>query len=101
VIKVIWGSNWDPLLARDTTGRLRQLMEECLAGTTRPSSRATARSCARSSSVAIRRRRRWWRLDRRPILGALRGGHDPMKVFTAYKAASEHRGHPSVISPRR
>jgi len=32
VIKCLWGSNWDPLLARDTTGRLRQLMEECVDG---------------------------------------------------------------------
>ena len=32
MIKCIWGSGWDPLLARDTTGRLRQLMEECVDG---------------------------------------------------------------------
>src|SRR5258708_36816935 len=32
VIKVIWGSNWDPLLARDHTGKLLQLMEECVDG---------------------------------------------------------------------
>ena len=32
VIKVVWGSNWDELLAKDTTGRLRQLMEECVDG---------------------------------------------------------------------
>ena len=32
VIKVVWGSGWDELLAKDVTGRLRQLMEECVDG---------------------------------------------------------------------
>src|SRR6059036_1528882 len=98
VIKVIWGSNWDPLLARDTTGRLRQLMEECLDG---------EYQAFKSRDGAFVRKEFFGRYPETAALVAdwtddqiwalSRGGHDPMKVFTAYKAASEHRGHPSVI----
>ena len=98
VIKVIWGSNWDPLLARDTTGRLRQLMEECLDG---------EYQAFKSRDGAFVRKEFFGRYPETAALVAdwtdeqiwalSRGGHDPMKVFTAYKGATEHRGHPSVI----
>jgi pyruvate dehydrogenase E1 component len=98
VIKVIWGSNWDPLLARDTSGRLRQLMEECVDG---------EYQAFKSRDGAFVRKEFFGRYPETAALVAdwtddqiwalSRGGHDPMKVYTAYKAAAEHRGHPTVI----
>jgi pyruvate dehydrogenase E1 component len=98
VIKVIWGSGWDALLARDTTGRLVQLMNECVDGEYQTfKSRdgkfvrdkffgrypETAELVAHMSDDDI------WALSR--------GGHDPRKVYAAYKTAFEHTGQPSVI----
>src|SRR5947208_1604157 len=98
VIKVIWGSNWDPLLARDTTGRLRQLMEECVDGDYQAfKSRDGAfvrkeffgRYPETAAMVADWTDEQIWSLSR--------GGHDPIKVYAAYKAASEQKGQPTVI----
>src|SRR6266850_3842771 len=98
VIKVIWGSNWDPLLARDSSGRLRQVMEECVDG---------EYQAFKSRDGAFVRKEFFgkypetaamvadWTDDQ--IWGLTRGGHDPMKVFTAYKTATEHKGHPTVV----
>ena len=61
VIKVVWGSRWDPLLAKDHTGKLlRQVMEETVDGEYQVSRHATAPTCARNSSASIRRPSRWW-----------------------------------------
>jgi len=98
VIKVIWGSNWDPLLARDSSGRLRQVMEECVDG---------EYQAFKSRDGAFVRKEFFgkypetaamvadWTDDQ--IWALTRGGHDPMKVFTAYKTATEHKGHPTVV----
>ncbi|HLI97901.1 MAG TPA: pyruvate dehydrogenase (acetyl-transferring), homodimeric type [Candidatus Baltobacteraceae bacterium] len=98
VIKVIWGSSWDALLERDHTGRLVQLMNECVDGDYQTfKSRdgkfvrdnffgrypETAELVAHMSDDDI------WALQR--------GGHDPRKVYAAYKAAFEHKGQPTVI----
>src|SRR5256885_5896403 len=98
VIKVIWGSNWDPLLARDETGRLRQLMQECVDGDYQAfKSRDGAfvrkeffgRYPETAAMVADWTDEQIWSLSR--------GGHDPIKVYAAYKAASEQKGQPTVI----
>ena len=98
VIKCLWGSNWDPLLAKDTTGRLRQLMEECVDGEYQDfKSKDGAyirknffgRHPETAAMVAD------WTDDE--IWSLTRGGHDPIKVYAAYKAAVEHRGQPTVI----
>ena len=98
VIKVVWGSDWDPLLARDTTGRLRQLMEECVDGDYQAfKSRDGAfvrkeffgRYPETAAMVADWTDEQIWSLSR--------GGHDPIKVYAAYKAASEQKGQPTVI----
>ncbi|WP_072378015.1 pyruvate dehydrogenase (acetyl-transferring), homodimeric type [Hyphomicrobium sp. NDB2Meth4] len=98
VIKVIWGSNWDELLARDTSGKLRQLMEECVDGDYQDfKSKDGAyirknffgRYPETAAMVADWSDERIWKLTR--------GGHDPSKVFAAYKSAVEHRGQPTVI----
>lgn len=98
VIKVIWGSYWDPLLAKDTKGLLQQRMMECVDGeyqTFRARDGAYVRKhffgkypellemVANMSDDDI------WRLNR--------GGHDPHKVYAAYAAAVKHQGQPTVI----
>ena len=98
VIKVIWGSYWDPLLAKDTKGLLQQRMMECVDGeyqTFKARDGAYVRKhffgkypellemVANMSDDDI------WRLNR--------GGHDPHKVYAAYAAAVKHQGQPTVI----
>lgn len=98
VLKVIWGSNWDPLLARDQGGTLRRLMTEYLDG--------DYQSC-KAKGGGFTREHFFGRYEetKRMVasmtdeeVGRLRrGGHDPLKVFAAYKAATEHTGQPTVI----
>ncbi|HEX2839749.1 pyruvate dehydrogenase (acetyl-transferring), homodimeric type [Hyphomicrobium sp.] len=98
VLKVIWGSNWDPLLARDTTGRLRQLMEECNDGQYQD---------FKSKDGAYIRKNFFGRYPETAALIAdwsdekiwtlTRGGHDPRKVYAAYAAAVAHKDQPTVI----
>ena len=98
VLKLVWGRRWDPLLAKDTTGKLVQLMGETVDGDYQTfKSRdgkfvrdnffgkypETARLVAEMSDDDV------WRLNR--------GGHDPYKVYAAYKAAADHVGQPTVI----
>jgi pyruvate dehydrogenase E1 component len=98
VIKCLWGSNWDPLLAKDTSGKLRQLMEECVDGEYQDFKSKNGayirehffgRYPETAAMVAD------WTDDR--IWSLTRGGHDPIKVYAAYKAAFEHKGSPTVI----
>jgi len=98
VIKVLWGSRWDPLLARDTHGLLRRLMEECVDGEYQ-SFKAKGGAYTREhffgkypelrALVANMSDEEIWRLNR--------GGHDARKVFAAYAAAQAHQGQPTVI----
>ncbi|MEX2524255.1 MAG: pyruvate dehydrogenase (acetyl-transferring), homodimeric type [Gammaproteobacteria bacterium] len=98
VIKVIWGSYWDPLIARDTQGLLQQRMEECVDGeyqTYKARSGAYVREKffgkypELKAMVANMSDEDIWRLNR--------GGHDPHKVYAAYAAAVKHTGQPTVI----
>jgi len=97
-IKLIWGSYWDPLLARDTKGTLRKLMMETVDGEYQACKAfggaytrehffgkypETREMVANLSDDDI------WRLNR--------GGHDPHKVYAAYHAASATKGMPTVI----
>jgi len=98
VIKLIWGSYWDPLLARDTSGLLHKRMEEAVDGeyqNMKANDGAYVRAnffgkypellemVSRMSDDDI------WRLNR--------GGHDPHKIYAAYHAAVNHKGQPTVI----
>ena len=98
VIKVIWGGGWDPLLAKDRSGLLVKRMGEVLDG--------QYQKYAVSSGDYIRRH--FFGTDPRLLelvkdlsdedLRKLpRGGHDPEKVYAAYRAAVDHRGSPTVI----
>jgi pyruvate dehydrogenase E1 component len=98
VIKVIWGSYWDSLLAMDTTGLLRKRMEECVDGEYQ-NFKAKGGAYTREhffgkypelkALVANLSDDDIWRLNR--------GGHDPHKVYAAYAAAVKHKGQPTVI----
>ena len=98
VIKVIWGSDWDPLLARDDQGLLARRMGELVDGQYQKY----------SVSEGDYQRKHFFGSD--PRLEAMsqgltdehirtirRGGHDPDKVFAAFQAATEFRGAPSVV----
>lgn len=98
VIKVIWGSYWDPLLMRDTKGLLRQRMEEAVDGEYQ-AFKAKGGLYTREhffgkypelkAMVANMTDEDIWRLNR--------GGHDPHKLYAAYAAAVKHQGQPTVI----
>jgi pyruvate dehydrogenase E1 component len=98
VLKLIWGSYWDPLLARDREGILRRIMEETVDGeyqAFKANDGAFVRKhffgkhpkllemVSRMTDDDI------WRLNR--------GGHDPHKVYAAFHAAVNHPGQPTVI----
>ena len=98
VIKVIWGSQWDELLARDVQGKLLELMSECVDGdyqTFKSKDGAYVRKhfFGRKPETAAMVAH----LTDDEIWSLTRGGHDPMKVYAAYKAAVEHKGQPTVI----
>src|ERR1700719_4115671 len=101
VIKVLWGSEWDPILERDTEGLLVKRMGELVDG--------EYQKLVVSSGAYVRQHffgndERLLRLVEPLPDEALRrlrlGGHDPRKVYAAYKAAFEHRGGPTVILAR-
>jgi pyruvate dehydrogenase E1 component len=98
VIKVIWGGNWDPLLAADHTGRLVQLMNECVDGdyqTFKANDGAYVREHFFGRYPETAALVKDWTDEQ--IWELQRGGHDPVKVFAAYDAASKHVGEPTVI----
>ena len=98
VIKLIWGSYWDPLLMRDTKGLLKRRMEEAVDGEYQ-AFKAKGGAYTREhffgkyddlrAMVSNMSDEDIWRLNR--------GGHDPHKVYAAYAAASKHAGQPTVI----
>jgi pyruvate dehydrogenase E1 component len=98
VIKVIWGSYWDPLFAKDKHGLLPKYMDECVDGefqTFKSKDGAYVRKHffgkhpGLKDLVANMTDDDIWRLNR--------GGHDPHKVYAAYAAAVKHTGQPTVI----
>ncbi len=98
VLKVIWGSRWDPLLAEDHNGLLRRVMEECVDGEYQ-NFKAKGGAYVRekffgkfpetAAMVANMSDDEIWRLNR--------GGHDTRKVYAAYDSAVNHTGQPTII----
>ena len=98
VIKVVWGSYWDPLFAMDKDGFLKKRMEECVDGEYQ-NFKAKGGAYTREhffgkypelkEMVSAMSDSEIWRLNR--------GGHDPHKVYAAYAAATSHKGQPSVV----
>jgi pyruvate dehydrogenase E1 component len=97
VIKVVWGSGWDALLAKDAGGFLLKRMQQCLDGEYqdfKSKNGAYVRehffnSPELQALVADLSDEEVWNLNR--------GGHDPVKVFAAYAAAVAHKGQPTLI----
>ena len=93
VIKVIWGGDWDPLLARDTTGLLQKRMGEVVDG--------EFQTYVTKDGAYIRKNffgkypellDLVSHLSDEEVFKLQRGGHDPKKVYNAYKQAVEHQG---------
>jgi pyruvate dehydrogenase E1 component len=98
VIKVVWGSRWDPLLAADQQGRLKNRMDEALDGdyqTYKSRDGAYVREHFFGTSPELQALVE--HLSDKQIWALERGGHDPRKVHAAYAAAVAHRGSPTVI----
>ncbi|PZM95726.1 MAG: pyruvate dehydrogenase (acetyl-transferring), homodimeric type, partial [Actinobacteria bacterium] len=98
VIKVIWGREWDPLLAADTDGALVNLMNTTPDGdyqTYKAESGAFVREHFFGRDP--RTRKMVEHLSDDEIWNLKRGGHDYRKLYAAYKAATEHTGQPTVI----
>ena len=98
VVKVVWGSNWDPLLARDRDGLLVRRMEEVVDG--------EYQKYAVEGGAYIREHffgkypellKMVEHMSDEELASLKRGGHDPLKVYSAYKAASEFKGAPTVV----
>jgi pyruvate dehydrogenase E1 component len=101
VIKVLWGKDWDPLFAKDKDGLLLKRMGEIVDG--------EYQKYAVESGAYIREH--FWGADPR-LLEMVRdlsddqlkrltlGGHDPVKVYNAFKSAVEHTGAPTVVLAR-
>ena len=98
VIKVIWGRHWDPLLAQDDEGLLVKRMGEVVDGWYQ---KYTVEGGAFARTHFFGADPRLLKLvetySDEQIHKMLRGGHDPRKVYAAYKAAIEHKGQPTVI----
>ena len=98
VIKLIWGRRWDPLFARDETGMLVRLMNETLDGdyqTFRSKDGAFIREGFFGTYPETKTLVEG--MSDEDIWNLNRGGHDPYKVYAAYKRAVEHTGGPTVI----
>ncbi|WP_433209271.1 pyruvate dehydrogenase (acetyl-transferring), homodimeric type [Dactylosporangium sp. CS-047395] len=98
VIKVVWGREWDPLLAADTDGALVNLMNVTPDGdyqTYKAESGAYVREHFFGRDP--RTRKMVEHLTDDEIWNLKRGGHDYRKLYAAYKAATEHTGQPTVI----
>ena len=98
VIKVIWGREWDDLLARDVDGLLVQQMNETLDGEFQKFSVAGGAYIREHFfGPDPRLRKLVEHLSDDDLAKLRRGGHDYRKVYAAYKAATEHKGAPTVI----
>jgi len=98
VIKVVWGREWDPLLAQDREGALVNLMNKTLDGdyqTFKAESGAYVRENFFGRDPRTAAMVADWSDEK--IWGLKRGGHDYKKLFAAYTAATEDNGRPTVI----
>ena len=98
VIKVIWGTGWDRLIAGDTDGLLLKRMEECVDGEYqdfKSKNGAYVREHFFGKYPKLKAMVADWTDDQ--IWALARGGHDPQKIYAAYSAAVSHRGQPTVI----
>ena len=98
VIKLLWGKGWDALLEKDTSGKLRQLMDETLDGdyqTFKAKDGAYIREHFFGKYPETAKLVEDWTDEQ--IWDLRRGGHDPQKVYTAFKRATETEGQPTCL----
>ncbi len=98
VIKVIWGSDWDKLFEKDHTGLLLRRMEECVDGdfqTYKAKGGAYLREHFFGKYPELLELVKDYTDDQ--LADLHRGGHDPLKIYNAYKRALDHKGGPTVI----
>ncbi len=98
VVKLLWGSGWDALLARDKSGKLKQLMMETLDGDYQ---------AMKANDGAFVRKNFFGKypetaklvehMTDEEVFELRRGGHDPNKVYAAFHAAHNHKGQPTVL----
>jgi len=98
VIKLLWGSNWDPLLARDKHGILRKIMMDMVDG--------DYQACKANDGAFVRElffgrhpeaAKMVEHMSDEDIWRLQRGGHDAQKVYAAYHRAANHKGQPTVL----
>lgn len=98
VIKVIWGDQWDRLFAKDKTGLLLKRMGEVVDGEYQNyKARGGAYTRENFFGKYPELKALVEDMSDEEIFSLNRGGHDPQKVYAAYKAAVEHTGQPTVI----
>lgn len=97
VIKVIWGSDWDELLRKDTKGLLMKRMAETVDGAFQTYSVEPGSYIRKNFFDSPELKQMVNHLSDDQLKKLLRGGHDSKKVHAAYKAALEHKGQPTVI----
>ena len=98
VIKVIWGADWDELFERDHQGLLLKRMEECVDGDFQ-AYKAKGGAYLRENFFGKYPELLELVKDKTDdqLIHLHRGGHDPLKIYNAYKRALEHKGGPTVI----
>jgi len=98
VIKVIWGRYWDPLFAKDKTGKLQQLLDETVDG--------VFQNCKAKGAQYTRKEFFGKYPETKQLVADMsdaeierlnRGGHDPFKIYAAYHSAIQQQGKPTVI----
>ena len=98
VIKVLWGERWDPLFKKDKDHLLKQRLSNMVDGELQKFSTADGKYIRKhffgksEELLALAED-----MSDEEIVSLNRGGHDPLKVYNAYKAAREHKGSPTVI----
>lgn len=98
VIKLVWGSNWDPLLKKDHNGVLVKRMTKALDGDYQKYSVASGEYIRNHFFGTDPRLKEMVKdLSDTDLQKLRRGGHDPEKIFSAYKAAIDNVGSPTVI----
>ena len=98
VIKVVWGRFWDPIIAKDTEGKLQEIMDAVVDGElqnfkAKGGKYTRENFFAKDPSVLEMVKD----LTDEDIYRLNRGGHDPYKVYAAYHKASNSKGAPTVI----
>ena len=98
VVKVIWGRHWDALLQKDKSGKLLQLMEETVDGEYQNfKQKGGAYTREHFFNKYPETAKLVENMSDEDIFALNRGGHDPLKVYAAYKAAEKTKDRPTVI----